>query len=171
MSGTVELSARASSGALGQYIALLTGRDKKVHFSRQFLGSKEGKHKDRTVYETDEPGIYECCDRNKKGKSKRYYLVLDFQGDLTKVEIPLRDALVLVRRVEGGELLEELVELSTEEGQVICSVKKKAEVKKAKAAGDLATAVEAIVFTLQALPTHLQRKAIAEAKRRLFPKT
>jgi hypothetical protein len=169
---TVTLHASADYGRTGQYIAILTGRAPKVHFERSFVGSKYGKRNESTSYETDEAGLYECCDQTRKGKVKRYYIVLEYNDELVKVRTDLGDSLVIAKRIGEGESLADVVELSTEETRgVVYEIKSKAEVKKTKAAGDIYAAVEAVVAALQALPTNLQKKAIAQAKERLFPPT
>ena len=166
---TVSLHASADFGKTGQYIASLTGRAPQVHFVRSFVGSKYGKRNDGTSYETDEAGLYECCDQTRKGKVKRYYIVLEFQNELRKLQTDLEDSLVIAKRLDGGESLADIVELLVEDEKVVYRINSKAEVKKTKAAGNLDAAVTAIVSALQALPAPLQKKALAQAKERLFP--
>ena len=179
---TVSLHASADFGKTGQYIASLTGRAPQVHFTRSFVGSKYGKRNDGTSYETDEAGLYECCDQTRKGKIKRYYIVLEYKDNLVKVQTDLEDSLLIAKRLHEGESLADVVELSEEEDEsrsteanyltkVVYTIKSKAEVKKARAAGDIDAAVAAIVAALQALPTNLQKKALAQARERLFPPT
>jgi len=168
---TISLSASSDYGQSGQYIAILTGRAPKVHFTRSFVGSKYGKRNEGTSYETDEAGLYECCDHTRKGKVKRYYIVLEFNGELKRLQTDLEDSLLIAKRLEGGESLADVVELLVEDEKVVYRINSKTEVKKAKAAGDIDAAVAAIVSALQALPTNLQKKALAQAKERLFPPT
>lgn len=62
---------------------------------------------------------------------------------------------------EAGEPVRELV----------YTIRKPGEVKKAAAAATLETAIDAIVAALAALPSDLQKKALSAVKAKLFPKT
>jgi hypothetical protein len=108
---TVRLSVESKFGFSGQYIARITGRAPKVHFAREFVGSKFGKRSECTAYETDETGMFEECDVTKSGKQKSYALVLPWKDDLRKLYTDLDDALIIAKRLGEGESLEEVVVL------------------------------------------------------------
>lgn len=216
---TVKLTAESKYGYSGQYIARITGRAARVQFAREFVGTKWGKRSEGTTYETDETGLYEECDVDKHGKKKSYALVLPWKDGLRKLYSDTDDALVIAKRLDDGEKLEDFVvlelgdvitkpnyatrcdechsadlvdrkckehpEASTsyhsvdevqyhddgrEQRKLVYAIRKAGEVKKAAAAATLETAIAAIVDALQALPAPEQRKALAAAKARLFPK-
>ena len=109
MSATIKLTAEAKYGYSGQYIAKITGRAERVQFAREFCGSKFGKRNECTSYETDETGLYEVVDVTKSGKAKNYYLVLPRNDGLIKMVSDHEDALILAKRFDAGERLEDIV--------------------------------------------------------------
>lgn len=162
---TITLHASADYGFTGQYIAKLVGRAAKVQFNREFCGTKYGKRNECTSYTTDEPGLYETQNVTRKGKTRKYWIVIEVNGKLEEYQTDLDDALAIAKRLEGGESLEEII-LAEEDGYTI---RTKAEAKKALAADNLEEAVKAIQGILETLPEPLQRKALTELRKRLFP--
>lgn len=106
---TIRLTAESKWGFHGQYIAKLTGRAPKVQFAREFCGSKVGKRGETTSYETDETGLYEVCDVNKRGKDKTYKLVLPWKDRLCVLTTDCEDALAIAKRLGNGENIEDVV--------------------------------------------------------------
>lgn len=81
MANTITLTATARYGYGGkQYIALLTGRDPKFTFKREFVGRKEGKRRETATYTTDQPGLYMTCDLDSKGRKDETYWLLEKVG-------------------------------------------------------------------------------------------
>lgn len=82
MQTTVTLTAEACYGYGGkQYIARITGRDSKYTFARKFVGTKGGKRRESSEYQTDEPGLYVCCDIDRKGNKEETYYILRERKD------------------------------------------------------------------------------------------
>lgn len=125
---TIKLDAQASYGLSGQYIARITGRAAKVQFAREFVGTKYGKRREGTSYETDEAGLYEECDVDKHGKKKSFALVLPYKDTLRKLYTDTDDALIIAKRLDAGEHLEDFVNfgrgepLTDSQGYTACSV-------------------------------------------------
>jgi hypothetical protein len=114
MGTTITLNANADYGQSGQYIARITGRAPRVQFAREFVGSKSGKRNDVTSYETDECGLYEVNDATRKGKVRKYLLVLPWRDELVKLTSDHEDALTIAKRLDGGEGLEDIVSIERE---------------------------------------------------------
>lgn len=108
-SQTITLNASADYGHAGQYICKITGRAPKVQFERSFCGTKHGKRNDRTSYETDETGLYETQDATRKGKNRSYYLILPWNDGLVLLKSDHEDALLIAKRLDGAERLEDFV--------------------------------------------------------------
>jgi hypothetical protein len=117
---TVTLSAYSDFGLTGQYIARLTGRAPKVDFSRDFVGQKSGKRNESTSCETDEVGCYEINNQTKKGRDRKYMLVVPWigvNGDLDELRLlasDKEDCLTICKRLDAGERFQEIVEISAE---------------------------------------------------------
>lgn len=111
---TVTLNAESKYGFSGQYIARITGRAAKFQFNREFVGNKHGKRNEGSSYETDEVGLYEECDVSKQGKTKSYVLVMPWKDGLRKLYSDTEDALKIAKRLDGGETLEQIIELQLE---------------------------------------------------------
>lgn len=111
MAETISLFAESKWGCSGQYIARLVGRDPKVQFSRQFVGRKSGKRLERSEFETDEPGFFEICDVDKRGKSKEFRLILPWRDGLKSIRTDMADALKICKRLDAGEKLTDVVAL------------------------------------------------------------
>jgi hypothetical protein len=111
---TITLEAESKYGFSGQYIARITGRAAKFQFNREFVGNKYGKRSEGSSYETDEVGLYEECDVDKHGKKKSYVLVMPWKDDLRKLYSDMEDALKIAKRMDGGETLEQIVQLELE---------------------------------------------------------
>lgn len=108
-SETIKLHAESKYGYSGQYIARLVGRDSRMQFSREFVGSKYGKRSECTSFETDEPGLFEICDVSKSGKSKEFKLVLPWRDGLVSLTSSSSDALKIAKRLGEGERLTDFV--------------------------------------------------------------
>lgn len=127
MTQVITLTASSDFGQSGQYIAKLTGRAPKVQFRREFCGTKSGKRNDLTSYETDEIGLYEIEDRTRKGKVRTFWFILPWGEELRKLKTDHEDALLISKRLDAGERLEDIVELDREpmtrsETQSYCTV-------------------------------------------------
>ncbi len=188
MAQVVTLAAFADYGQSGQYIAKLTGRAPRVQFRREFLGTKEGKRNDGTRYETDEVGLFEVHNETRKGRDRQYWLVLAWKEGLVSLRADHEDALLICKRLDGGERLEDIVvvergdELKHNDGSpkldengnqryaLVYTIRRPGQAKKAAAAATLDAAVEAIVQSLTALPAPEQKKALTAARAKLFPK-
>jgi hypothetical protein len=82
MSKTITLSASARYGYGGkQFIARITGRDKKFTFEREFIGKKVGKRGEDTSVVVDEPGLYVERNIDSKGRSDETYQIIWRDGD------------------------------------------------------------------------------------------
>lgn len=167
----------ASSNVFGeskQYLAHITGRDPKFQLRREFVGRKTGKRNDVTEYSTDEIGIYEDCDIDKKGrKDIGYWLVVNHPaGVLIKVRANLEDVLVLAKRMDAGERLEDMITLaprSDDATKWAYDVRSKTEVKAAITGQTIETATEQCWQILQALPEREAKKVLAALKLRVSP--
>lgn len=111
---TITLSAKSDFGKTGQYIARLTGRDKKVQFAREFVGTKSGKRNDWTSFETDETGVFEINDETRKGRDRSYVLVVEWNDDLHKFTSDKEDALAICKRLQTGESFDEMIAVERE---------------------------------------------------------
>lgn len=190
MANVITLLASADFGQSGQYIAKLVGRAAKVQFRREFCGTKEGKRSQDTRYETDEIGLYEVNNQTRKGRDRDYWLILPWGDQLLKLRCDHEDALLICKRLDGGEKLEEFIlaelggeELKNSDGSpklgetgkplhaVVYAIHKPAEAKKLAAAATLDAAVAAIVSALDALPAAEQKRALTAARAKLFPKS
>jgi hypothetical protein len=82
MNSVVSFSASAKYGYGGkQYIARITGRDPKFTFSREFIDRKEGKRRDSSSADVDDPGLYVEVDIDKHGdKDETFYIVYECPG-------------------------------------------------------------------------------------------
>jgi hypothetical protein len=109
----ITLSATARYGFGGkQYIARITGRDRKFTFAREFVGRREGKRNEDSVFETDEPGLYLCCDIDRRGdKEERFRLVLPWEDDVAVWKVAKEDALKIARALDDGRELADCVEV------------------------------------------------------------
>lgn len=106
----ISLSASADYGLSGQYIANITGRHPKYTFDRQFIGRKGGKRNEVSEADVDDPGLYECCDIDKKyGKESRFYLVVDIGGDLYKFKTDKADAMIVAKALDAKRPFNEIV--------------------------------------------------------------
>jgi hypothetical protein len=116
---TITLSAYSDFGLTGQYIARLTGRAPRVDFSREFVGQKGGKRNESTSCETDEVGCYEINDQTRKGRDRKYMLVVPWSGvngDLDELRLlatDKEDCMAICKRLDAGERFGEIVEIST----------------------------------------------------------
>lgn len=166
---TVHFGVSADYGHTGQYICKIVGRAERVQFNRQFVGTKYGKRNDGTSYDTDETGLYETQDSTRKGKRRNYYVVLESEGELFKLDADKDDALKIAKRFDGGETIEQIVGVDRRDGEVFYAIRSAAECKRAEASATVDAAQAIILATLEALPDSLQKKVLAEVRKRLFP--
>lgn len=184
----VTLTASADFGKTGQYIARLTGRAPKVQFAREFCGTKEGKRKDTTRYETDEVGVYEINDETRKGRDRSYWFVLPWQAELRIIRTDHEDCLAICKRLDGGEILTAFVKLERgepmvnrdgspalkEDGQpkhkLVYAILTAREAKSAIATASLDTAISGIVAILAGLSPADQKKVLTSVRTQLAPK-
>lgn len=112
MRHTITLTASARYGYGGkQYIARITGRDAKYTFDRRFVGTKGGKRREDSEYQTDEPGLYVTCDLDSKGRKDETYWLIERQADggLDDATVTREQAMLLARLLDDGKTLEEAV--------------------------------------------------------------
>lgn len=105
----ISLSSYSDFGHQGQYVALITGRNTSYTFERTFVGRKTGKRNEISEAHVDEPGLYECCNVGKKGKSSIFYLVLNFGDTLDKLDIDRKDAMYIAKEMDKGRKLTDIV--------------------------------------------------------------
>lgn len=117
MSGTVEMIARADYGQSGQYVARITGRDAKFTFAREFVGRKTGKRKEYAEVVTDQVGLYEICDKTRKGKECRYRVAVPGpkDGELVLCKLSLSHAMELATYLDSGYDVEDCLKIETRE--------------------------------------------------------
>lgn len=106
---TVTFGAEAANGRSGQYIARITGRDQKYQFQREFVGRKGGRRNEVSEHETDEPGLYECCDATKRGKDSRFYAAVEVAGTLRAFRLDKAEALAVAKALDAGGAVGDLV--------------------------------------------------------------
>lgn len=105
----ISLTASADYGLSGQYIARITGRHPKFTFDREFIGRKGGKRNEVTEADVDDPGLYECCDIDKKhGKDSRFMLVLEVGDTLVEFKCDKEDAMIVAKALDAGRPLNEI---------------------------------------------------------------
>lgn len=185
---TVTLHAESDYGHSGQYIAQLMGREPKVQFRRQFVGTKFGKRNECTSYETDEVGVYEINNETRKGKVRNYYLVVEFNGEFKQLLTDKEDALTICKRLDSGELFGTIVKVELgeksmdregnpqmkEDGtpwrKIVYSIIHPTEAKRAVAAANIDAAVAAILALVADLPIVDQKKALKMARDRMGEK-
>ena len=104
MAQTITLKASAAYGYGGkQFVARISGRDSKFTFNREFLGRKEGKRGDYTEFETDEPGLYETRDVDRKGDTtEEYFVVYPAANGIASAKIDKKEAMQLAKEIESG---------------------------------------------------------------------
>lgn len=106
---TVTFGAEAANGRSGQYIARITGRDQKYQFQREFVGRKGGRRNEISEHETDEVGLYECCDATKRGKDSRFYAAVEVAGTLRAFRLDKAEALAVAKALDAGGAIGDLV--------------------------------------------------------------
>lgn len=91
MANNVTISVSNAYGQKGAYVARIVGTDPKFGFKREFLAG--------TSPVIFEPGIYEDCDVERKGKSIGWYFVFSHPtkpGEIRKVRADKSDVAALV---------------------------------------------------------------------------
>ncbi len=174
---TREFCASSDFGHTGQYVALLVGRDARVTFCREFIGTKSGKRNEHTSALVDDPCLIERCNVTRKGKDQDYFIVVrDSDGNLRSFLCDRADAMAIAKRLDKREELAEIIGLEphpeggeTKDGlpRMQWSIRTPGAAKKAVAAGNIEAAVAAIVLALQALPAADQKKALTAARAKL----
>lgn len=194
---TITLRADAKYGYGGrQYIAQITGRAPKVTFARQFVGIRYGKRNEETEHITDEVGLYELCNIDRKGnKDQRYRLVLSAPAaaehrsvaedaeeeervdvaaesraaseDLTVVRVDRSQAMAIAKRLDKGESLADFVRVAGEDEITILTA---AQARKAAAAANVDEAVAACLAVLGSLPEREAKRVVSELRKRLSAK-
>lgn len=111
MDTTTRLTASAAYGQSGHFIARITGRDPKFTFARTFVGRKTGKRKDGAEHTTDEPGLYETRDVDRKGRKDDTYHVVERlpDGSLDASTCTLQEAMALAKLFDAGASFEDAV--------------------------------------------------------------
>jgi hypothetical protein len=164
-----------------QYVARIVGRDKRFTFSREFVGSKSGR---TTTAHIDEPGIYEVCDIDRKGRKEPDYRVVlarppafpplgTADPDLLNFPASIEEAMTIAKRLDGGEPIVEMIEIYLEETPGKRSYQfrllTKGEARRASIAVTIDSAVEACWSVLQSLPEREAKKVLAALKVRVSP--
>lgn len=165
-------------GNTSQYVARITGRHPKFTFDREFTGRKE---RSTTRAYIDEPGLYECCDIDKKGrKDITFALVLtrtpdcpplspDADPELIRFWIGEAAAATIARRLDDGEDLATMVEITRNGDSYEYRIRAKGEAKRASAAATIDAAIEQCWAILQAFPEREARKVLSALKTRVAP--
>lgn len=158
-----------------QYIAHITGRAEKYTFAREFVGRKIGKRFDTTEYSTDEIGLYEDCDIDKKGSKDPGYLIVATlpTGEIGKLRSNLEDAMKIANRLDGGEQIMDMIEVKRkpDDSGWTYELRSKAEAAAAVSGATIESATEACWQIMQALPEREAKKVLAALKLRVSPKT
>jgi hypothetical protein len=177
----IALTAESKSyGNNGQYIAHVTGKDSKYTYRREFIGRKSERYTTAYVYE---PGLYEICDLDKKGRKEIELVVvlartaecppLSEKADPDFVRLPIdeKDAVAIARRLSEGESLSEIVavERASETGYK-ARIRDRREAKRASAAATVDSAIEHCWEVMQSLPEKEAKKVLAALKARVSPK-
>lgn len=103
----ITLTASAAYGQTGQYVARITGRDSKFTFAREFIGRKSNRD---TSADVDEPGLYEVCDIDKKGrKESTFKLVLPNGDKLATLGTDKEDAMKIAKEMASRSFAEIVV--------------------------------------------------------------
>ena len=164
-----------------QYIARISGRDSKFTFRREFAGRKTGRRNDRTEAFVDEPGLFEICDIDKKGRKDLGYALIvrrtpdcpplseTADPDFIRFDPTTEQAVTLARRMDDGDDLAEIVEITRAEDGYHFQIRSKSEAKKASAAASIDQAVEECWQILQAFPEREAKKVMAALKLRVSP--
>jgi hypothetical protein len=168
---TITVSSRAF-GKNQQYIARITGRAPKINFAREFVGRRSGKRMETTEYSTDEPGLYEDCDIDRKGSKQVGYLIVTHtpSGEVVKMRSDLEDAMRIGKRFDEGESIDKIIDLVAKEGGGwTYEIRSKAEAKTIVAAATVGAATESCWQIMQALPEREAKKVLAALKARVSP--
>jgi len=173
----ITLSANADFGHSGQYVARITGRDAKFTFRREFIGRKGGRRGDVTTADVDEPGLYECCNVERKaGKVSRFYILVEVADTLRRLTSDKEDAMVLAKRLGAGEQLGDMLAVTSRPGDsdpektiFEYEILTAAQAKRQQAAATVETAVEACCQAVEALPAAEVRKVLTALRARLKP--
>jgi hypothetical protein len=163
----------------GQYIARITGRDKKYGYTREFVGRKDS---NLTKAFIDEPGVYEVGDIDKKGrKDPSWRIILNrpadcpplretADADFIQGHIDESELATIARRLDAGEDIHEIVGFQPgAEGKYKHVIRTKDEAKKASVAVTIDLAIESCWATLGALPEREAKKVLAALKLRVSP--
>jgi hypothetical protein len=105
----VTLTAEADYGLSGQYIAQITGRDKKYVFSREFVGRKCGRRNETTEARVDDAGLYEVCNATRHGKNSRFVVLAEVGGELRVIKITREQAMKIAKALDDGQDFADLV--------------------------------------------------------------
>jgi hypothetical protein len=113
-------------GSTSQYMARITGRDPKFTFRREFTGKKD---RSTTTAYIDEPGLFEMCDIDKKGRKEQSYWIVVPKPEtntdaerLVALNIGSRNldggdsttvAAQIAKRLDAGEVIADMIEMET----------------------------------------------------------
>ncbi len=115
MASTINLTASAKFGYGGkQYIARITGRDKKFTFSREFIDRKNGKRRENSEAVVDEVGLYMNCDLTSKGDKNESFAVIGYlrsadgtipesSDSLVTTRISREEAMKIAKDMDAGQ--------------------------------------------------------------------
>jgi hypothetical protein len=172
----VTLNAQSKSyGNTGQYIARLKGRDRKFGYDREFVGRKSGSTSSATI---DEPGLYEMCNLDRKGRKEHVYrIIVEHEGELIELRAggdnidgvaAEETAMAITKRLDAGEAFDTLIDV-IDGDEPKYRLRTKAEAKRADAATTIATATEACWLALGALGEREAKAVLKELKARVSP--
>lgn len=105
----IKFTASADYGKSGQFVARITGRDSKFTFSREFVGRREGKRGETTVYETDETGIFEECSATKRGKDSEFWFAMMDGERHIALKVDKADAMKAAKELDNGRAFDSIV--------------------------------------------------------------
>lgn len=80
-----------------QFIARITGRDKKFTFAREFCGRRSGKRNDYTEAIVDDPGLYQIRSTTRKGNADEFRIVWVDGETFTSTIIDESDAMTIAK--------------------------------------------------------------------------
>lgn len=160
----------APQGAKKAYVARIKGRDSKMTFNREFLGTNP------TI---DEPGLFEIRKTDNKGRADDGYRVIMMVGEELKVSTTFDkpDAMKIAKAMDEGRSIESIVEMipyhpdnnpekPLRYSVTIMSAK---EAKKATEGQTIETATAQCWEILNKLPEKEMKKVLANIKAMMKP--
>ena len=170
----VTLRADAKFGYGGkQYICRITGRNSSYTFEREFVGRKEGKRGEDSVFETDEPGLYLCCDIDRKGNKEERFRVVLIDAGVPKIVYADKDeAMQIARAFDDGRALTDIVadvDFSLPMNERSFTIRTAAQAKRAAAGATVDSVIDHCWQVLQSLPEKEAKKVLSALRLKVSP--